>query len=242
VLDSNNGKLETVVVINDKQLVRECIGPQLACRLSELNVETIARPEDISEVANRATISVIAIWISGAGNVADTAAAAEVLVPDRPVVVMSEFADAGVVASALQAGARGYLLPSMGIAEVATALRFVAGGGTYIPTSVLSDGVAVPKPTPEAIAGGHDFSPRQLQVLRLLREGKPNKIIAHELGMAEATVKVHVRVMMRKLDARKRTQVVVMTGNLPQAEPAEISTRPIRRNKLVPLSTFSTAG
>ena len=237
-MDSNSGKLETVVVINDRQLVRECIGPQLACCLSEFNVETIARPEDISEVANRATISVIAIWISGAGNAADTVRALEVLVPDRPVVVMSEFADAGVVTSALQAGARGYLLPSMGITEVATALRFVAGGGTYIPTSVLSDGVAVPKPTPD----GHDFSPRQLQVLRLLREGKPNKIIAHELGMAEATVKVHVRLMMRKLNARNRTQVVVMTGNLPQAEPAEISTRPIRRNNLVPLSTFSTAG
>src|SRR5258708_17035350 len=90
-------------------------------------------------------------------------------------------------------------LPSMGITEVATALRFVAGGGTYIPTSVLSDGVAVPKPTPEAIADGHDFSPRQLQVLRLLREGKPNKIIAHELGMSEATVKAHLRVIMRRL-------------------------------------------
>jgi DNA-binding NarL/FixJ family response regulator len=55
------------------------------------------------------------------------------------------------------------------------------------------------------------FSPRQLQVLGMLQKGKPNKVIAYELGMAEATVKVHIRHIMKKLNARNRTQVVLMT-------------------------------
>jgi DNA-binding NarL/FixJ family response regulator len=238
VTEANDSKAETLVFINDQQLVRECVGPQLANCLLGWTVETIAQPEDISEVANRATISLIGIWISGAGNAADAVSVLESLAPGRPVVVMSEFADAGDVALALKAGARGYLLPSMGITDVASALRFVAGGGTYIPASVLSRGADVPAAMPETTADGRDFSPRQLEVLRLLREGKPNKIIAHELGMAEATAKVHVRMIMRKLNARNRTQVVLMTGNLmPKARPAEISTRPIRP-RLVPLGTF----
>ncbi len=58
-----------------------------------------------------------------------------------------------------------------------------------------------------------EFSPRQLQVLELLQQGKQNKIIAYELGMCESTVKVHIRHIMRKLNARNRTQVVLLTNN-----------------------------
>jgi DNA-binding NarL/FixJ family response regulator len=58
-----------------------------------------------------------------------------------------------------------------------------------------------------------EFSPRQLQVLELLQQGKQNKIIAYELGMCESTVKVHIRHIMRKLNARNRTQVVLLTNS-----------------------------
>jgi DNA-binding NarL/FixJ family response regulator len=50
-------------------------------------------------------------------------------------------------------------------------------------------------------------------VLRLLQQGKQNKIIAYELGMCESTVKVHIRHIMRKLNARNRTQVVLLTNS-----------------------------
>jgi len=71
----------------------------------------------------------------------------------------------------------------------------------------------VPAQIPDNIAGPCGFSPRQLQVLEQLSEGKQNKIIAYELGMAESTVKVHIRHIMKKLNARNRTQVVLMTKN-----------------------------
>jgi DNA-binding NarL/FixJ family response regulator len=48
----------------------------------------------------------------------------------------------------------------------------------------------------------------------MLQKGKPNKVIAYELGMAEATVKVHIRHIMKKLNACNRTQVVLMTRDL----------------------------
>ena len=70
---------------------------------------------------------------------------------------------------------------------------------------------------------------------------KPNKIIAYELGMAEATVKVHIRVLMRKLNAQNRTQVVLKAGHkLQHDRPAEISNRAVAR-KEVPLTSFLSA-
>ena len=58
------------------------------------------------------------------------------------------------------------------------------------------------------------FRSRQLEVLEGLKQGKQNKIIAHELNMCESTVKVHIRILMKKLKARNRTQVVLLTSNI----------------------------
>ncbi|MBO9723034.1 MAG: response regulator transcription factor [Novosphingobium sp.] len=61
------------------------------------------------------------------------------------------------------------------------------------------------------------FTPTQLKVLRCVRSGLLNKQIAYELGMAEATVKVHMTALMRKLNVRNRTQVAIAAGQLARA-------------------------
>ena len=58
-------------------------------------------------------------------------------------------------------------------------------------------------------AASCDLTHRQNEVLYCLREGQPNKVIAHKLGMSEATVKVHVRDLMRKLGVQNRTQAAL---------------------------------
>lgn len=60
---------------------------------------------------------------------------------------------------------------------------------------------------------------RQLDVLKCLKKGQPNKLIARELGMTEGTVKVHVRQIMRKLGALNRTQVAILTAAPEMAPP-----------------------
>lgn len=56
------------------------------------------------------------------------------------------------------------------------------------------------------------LTPTQMQVLRCVRSGLLNKQIAYELGMAEATVKVHMTALMRKLNVRNRTQAAIAAG------------------------------
>ena len=205
VSEGENGKPEAFVFIHDLRMIRECVGGRLREILPSRIVEAIARPEDITEVANVFTISLIIAWIPRSGRAADAILALKALVPGGPVVVISDLADSDEVRSAFRAGVRGYLLSSMGVAEIASAIQFVSAGGTYVPASVLSGLTAVPPVTPNAAHEGPDFSLRQMDVLRRLQDGKPNKIIAYELGMAEATVKVHIRAIMRKLNARNRT-------------------------------------
>jgi DNA-binding NarL/FixJ family response regulator len=98
------------------------------------------------------------------------------------------------------------------------AIRFINQGGTYIPVCVLAASSELQRTSPAQPMDERgqpiEFSPRQSQVLEGLRQGKQNKIIAYELGMCESTVKVHLRHIMRKLNARNRTQVVLLTNRM----------------------------
>jgi DNA-binding NarL/FixJ family response regulator len=135
--------------------------------------------------------------------------------PGVPVLIMSDLCDASEVRLAFGFGARGYLPTSLAISEVTAIVRLVAQGGTYVPASILEslfeNHRSAPTQTPDETEWPCSFSPRQLQVLERLNEGKQNKVIANELGMSEATVKVHMRNMMKKLNVCNRTQLVLMT-------------------------------
>jgi DNA-binding NarL/FixJ family response regulator len=132
--------------------------------------------------------------------------------PNAPLVVVSERGTRDDVLAAFKAGASGYL-PMTLEAEVAVlVLRLVLAGGSFFPPVALTEGPN----TAAANGGGHVASrcprltPRQTEVLKLLSEGKSNKIIARELGMREATVKVRVRQILRQLGVTNRTQAAVV--------------------------------
>ena len=98
-------------------------------------------------------------------------------------------------------------------------MQLVSAGGLYVPPSILMALQHRP-PQSENPANGQVrslFTPRQAGVVEALRQGKPNKIIAYELTMCESTVKVHIRHIMRKLNARNRTQVAFMLTNMEKA-------------------------
>ena len=94
------------------------------------------------------------------------------------------------------------------------AVRLVRAGGTFVPASSLAaarrsgDAPTAPRGTSGI------FTARQAAVVDALRRGKANKVIAYELKMRESTVKVHVRNIMKKLNARNRTEVAFMTNEL----------------------------
>ena len=127
--------------------------------------------------------------------------------PGVPVVVFSDVG-AGVqslvMRASIKAGARGFIqMRSAGFAATLAALRFVLQGGVFVPSDLV-----LPARKRGAPRDKNHLTSRQTDVLSLLKQGKPNKIIAYELGMSESTVKVHMRHIMGKLNATNRTEAV----------------------------------
>jgi DNA-binding NarL/FixJ family response regulator len=210
-----------VLVYLDKlPLARDCLGNQLAIHLPEWWVESRADIQELEEGVARPQGSLVILRAYGASlrsaEVADAIARTLQRAANAPVILLSDLDDPAEVAAAMRLGVRGYLPGSLSLSQVVGAIRLVAGGGTYVPACMLDaapagQATAAARPT-DGRGNPIDFSPRQVQVLELLMQGKQNKIIAYELSMCESTAKVHIRNIMRRLNARNRTQVVSMIG------------------------------
>jgi two-component system nitrate/nitrite response regulator NarL len=76
------------------------------------------------------------------------------------------------------------------------------------------------------ISGGRELSRREAEILRCLMKGLPNKVISRELDVAEATVKVHVKAILRKIGARNRTQAAMWAAGHVLASPKVMAAVP----------------
>jgi len=116
-------------------------------------------------------------------------------------VVLTTYEGDEDIHQALQAGARSYIVKGMPHEALVNALRRVHAGGQFLPPPVSR---ALFSRIPNS-----DLSAREREVLSLLVRGRNNKEIASELGIAEATVKCHVSVILMRLNVSDRTQAVV---------------------------------
>lgn len=125
--------------------------------------------------------------------------------PGVPLVLVSGLPDAAEVEAAAALGVRGFINGTEPVRVAIAALRLVAAGGSYLPTSLDRQGR---RPAAEPQGGGHSqLTPREIQVLREVATGASNRDIGERLGLSENTVKVYVRNLMRKMNARNRLEV-----------------------------------
>lgn len=138
--------------------------------------------------------------------------------PMVPVVVLSAADSRDNVLSAIDHGAAGFVSKTVDAQALLRAVQWVVDGGVIVPRDALDEPVHPGSPAIATAAapvrGALDFSPRQQDVLRLLIEGLPNKLICRELDLSEATVKTHLQAVFRKLAVNTRTQAVLATARL----------------------------
>ncbi len=143
--------------------------------------------------------------------------------PDLPVVVLSGAEDPVQMKALLALGVRGFIPKAYSPDIMLSAVRLVVSGGVYVPPVLLeqADGAPAPSGRPQAQGPGDGLrallTERQVDVLRLLAEGKPNKSIARLLNISEGTVKIHLAAIFRALNVRNRVEAVVAAQRL--AEP-----------------------
>ena len=143
--------------------------------------------------------------------------------PTVPVVVLSASDRREDIMRAIDLGAMGYIPKSSSNQVMLQALRLVLSGGVYLPPVALAAGDAAAAEAPPVVedaAGSRTtarelgLTARQAQVLALILQGKPNKVICRELGLAEGTVKIHVAAILRALNVSTRTQAVIEASRL----------------------------
>ncbi|MBP2229069.1 DNA-binding NarL/FixJ family response regulator [Azospirillum agricola] len=151
--------------------------------------------------------------------------------PKALLVVVSGSERRSDLLAALENGAAGYIPKSSSAKVLLGALQLVLAGGIYLPEQAIRSGDRLDtgsvaghhglgaEPAADEGTGfgnghGDQLTPRQRDVLTRLRDGKSNKQIAHELGLTEGTVKVHVTAILRHLGVRNRTQAALTAQSL----------------------------
>ncbi len=136
-----------------------------------------------------------------------------------PTIILTTFDDHELVLEGIKAGARGYLLKDVSLAELVNAVKTVAEGGSIVKPAVTqrllkglenlqTDFYSLDQPDP--------LTDRETEILRLMAGGYSNKEIANSLGVAEGTVKNHVSNILSKMGVRDRTRAVLKAFELGQ--------------------------
>ncbi|MDN4591424.1 DNA-binding response regulator [Xenophilus aerolatus] len=160
--------------------------------------------------------------------------------PAVPVIVLSGYEDPAIMRAVLERGVLGFIPKAYSPDVMLSAVRLVLAGGVYVPPMLLSAlppgvvaGVAAGSAVPATAEGAVPriagmgsptlehlrkvLTERQVEVLQLLSQGKPNKLIGRSLGISEGTVKIHLAAIFRALNVRNRTEAVVAAQSLTEA-------------------------
>jgi len=207
-----------VLLVDDQALFREALATLLDVRA---DVEVVGEAANGDEALRQAAaLAPDVVLMDLRMPVLDGIAATRRLRVDRPdvqVIALTTFDDDEAVFAALRAGAVGYLLKDVSSERLVEALHAAARGESVLQPSVAAKVVArfaqlpaddpAPQPQPQPLVV--PLSARELEVVRLLADGRSNREIAAALFLAEGTVKNHVTNVLTKLGARDRTQAAL---------------------------------
>ena len=134
--------------------------------------------------------------------------------PRLPILVVSGLDDPRVIREAMSYGISGFVSKSAKKAELARAVTTVLSGAVHLPDWYERSATGGGMENAELINRLASLTPQQMRVLQMLRQGKLNKQIAHELDVGETTVKAHVSEILRKLNVFSRTQAVIEASKI----------------------------
>ncbi len=201
----------TVLIIDDHQLVREGIRNFLQ-RQSDITVvgEAGSGQEGLRLVGELVPDVVLMDLVMPEMDGIETTRRLKRISPDSQVIVLTSFDDDQHILPAIRAGALSYILKDVGTAALADAVRKAARGEVtmtpQVAARVMRELRQGGQPSTQASA---DLSEREVEVLRLIAEGRSNTEIAERLVISEHTVKRHVSNILSKLHLADRTQAAV---------------------------------
>lgn len=195
-----------ILIADDQELVRETI----AAFLRQESGFTVDIAKDLGSAlvavkAHGPFDLVMLDYMMPGMNGLEGLAAMRAAVPGTAVAILSGTASRAVAEQALAEGAAGFLPKTMSTRSLIAAARFMAAGEVYAPMMQTAD-----RTGNFGAAAASPLTPRELDVLRRLCRGMANKEIARDLDLQEVTVKLHVKTLYRKINARNRTHAAMI--------------------------------
>ncbi|MDQ6695231.1 MAG: response regulator transcription factor [Chloroflexota bacterium] len=199
----------SVLITDDHAIVRQGLRTYLEL---QPDIEVVGEAQDGREAADKARellpdIVLMDLVMPNVDGVEATRLVTAVS-PSTRVIVLTSFSEDEKVFASIKAGAQGYLMKDVLPQELVRAIRTVYAGEAQLDPEIarkLMQEFTNPQPaTPK-----HDLTERELEVLRLIAQGKSNKAISEDLVLSEKTVKTHVSNILQKLHLSDRTQAAV---------------------------------
>jgi len=204
-----------LMIVDDHPLYREALQSALVMAFPFARVdEADSINSAIDKLARLRSIDMILLDLSMQGVTGfDGLVAIRKSCPSIPVLIVSGLDDVSVIQDAMRYGASGFVPKAVDKPRLIEAITTVLKGSLAFPRFAGSSPVRGDAKTSlmDRIAL---LTPQQLRVMMMIRQGKLNKQIAHELSVGDSTVKAHVTEILRKLGVASRTQIVIETARL----------------------------
>jgi DNA-binding NarL/FixJ family response regulator len=200
-----------IAIIDPRTLIRECLALSLQEKLA-LPIATYPDITSWSAAQERfSACALVLLWMEGE-NAARCYDALRELSSSRhaclPVIILCDNPSMQSVVDALRHGAKGFIPTGMALEVASEAIGLVLAGGCFVPAHILDLGETDDADVSAQSVAPKDFTTRENQIVAALLKGKSNKVIAYDIGLAESSVKYHIRSVLRKLHARNRTEAV----------------------------------
>lgn len=192
-----------ILVADDHDLVRETIASFLVNSEGIMSVESAATLDEALKIVGehpRFDLVLLDYNMPGMNGLAGLERMKN-LIGDVPVAILSGTATPSIAQDAISAGAMGFVPKTLGSKSMVSAVKFMAMGEVYAPFDFMQQ-------VQDKVVG--NLTERETAVLKGICEGKSNKEIARDLDLQEVTIKLHVKTLSRKLDARNRTHAAMI--------------------------------
>lgn len=192
-----------ILIADDHPLYRDAVSLQLRRLYPQAEIDEVASLAELHAVAAKspAPYALMLVDYHMPGMSGDSLAALIGEFCNVPLAVISGMARPAEIRAAVEAGARAYIPKTATPEYFAQVLQMLLAGGTSIPADIVRAGPA---------GAGWELSTREREVLKGVALGQSNKEIGRDLGLAEVTIKLHMRNLFRKMGARSRAEAAVM--------------------------------
>ena len=201
------------IVADDHPMVRDALALALRAAFPKAEVALAGTLDEASgAIAARPDVDLVILDLDmpGMQGLAGVSAL-RASYPSAPLVIVSATRNAAAMRQVVEMGAAGFIPKSAPMEEIIASVRAVMRGEIVLPPNA---GDALSSTDADLATRAARMTPQQHRVFALMAEGKPNKIIAYDMQIGEATVKAHVTEILRKMGVHSRTQAIVLAQRL----------------------------